>query len=244
MPIVNNISIIIPAYNEREELKKSLPIVYEVLKSKFNNFEIIIVDDGSSDNTSGCILELTRALPNIKLIQNNRNYGKGHSVKRGVFSAQHQYILFSDADFSTSIDELDKFMGFLNNGDDIIIGSRGLSESEILKRQCLPRKTAGKIFNLIVQVFLFKGIKDTQCGFKCFKQSVAKDIFKLQRINRFCFDAEILYIARKKGYSVKEVPVKWVNRKESKVSFFKDSLRMFADIFRIRLNDLKGYYNN
>jgi dolichyl-phosphate beta-glucosyltransferase len=243
MPMISEISLIIPALNERECIGKTLPLAYHALAKRFNEFEVIVVDDGSKDGTGDCIDELAKTLPKVRLIRHPRNRGKGHSIKSGVFAARHPYILFSDADFSTPIDELDKFIEQSNDGSDIIIASRGLADSKVIVRQSPARRIAGKLFNVLVQTFLFKGIRDTQCGFKCFKLDIAKELFSLQRIFGFCFDAELLFIAKKKGYTIKEVPVRWINRTESRVSFLRDSLRILADIFKIRLNDLRACYN-
>lgn len=140
-----------------------------------------------------------------------------------------------DADLSTPLEEMDKVIGFLDMNYDLSIGSRGLKDSEIVIRQPIYRQTMGKIFNLIVRLSLIKNIKDTQCGFKCFKKEVAREIFNQTKINRFSFDVEILYIAQRKGYRIKEVPVKWYNSPDSKVGIFKDSLKMLLDILKIRL---------
>ena len=240
--IKNNISVIIPAYNESEYIRNALRMISEYLNKSFGNFEIIVVDDGSSDGTYDYVLNLAKEFPNLKVLKNEVNYGKGYSVRKGVLSAVYEYIVFTDADLSTPIQELDRCMEEFRNGADIVIGSRALGKSQILKRQGFLRMNMGKVFNMLVQLFLFKGIKDTQCGFKCFKAQPAKKIFQLQALNRFCFDVETLYIARQKGYLIKEIPVRWVNRVDSRLSIIKDSANMFLDIFKIKLNAMKGYY--
>jgi dolichyl-phosphate beta-glucosyltransferase len=171
-----------------------------------------------------------------------RNLGKGASVKKGALLAQGDCVAFSDADLSVPIEEISRIMPFLGSGYDVVVGSRALAESNILKRQPWFRQTMGKIFNLLIRMFVLKGIKDTQCGFKCFKAGAAQRIFSLIRLNGFSFDVEALYIARLLGYAIKEVPVTWVNRKDSRVRLFRDSSRMFADLFRIKFNALRGLY--
>lgn len=239
-----SISVVIPAYKEVEFIKDSLTTVHNFLTKKNIDFEIIVVDDGSTDGTYDKVLEASKELTNINILVNDSNRGKGYSVKRGVLTARSQYILFSDADLSTPISELDKFMRYLEEGVDIVIGSRALKASKILKKQSILRRTMGKIFNMLIRKILFDGIRDTQCGFKAFRSEVAKKIFSLQRFEGFCFDVEILYIAKKLGYSIKEVPVTWINREKSKVSITRSPREMFCDLFRIKKNDKEGFYED
>ncbi|MGB2706250.1 MAG: dolichyl-phosphate beta-glucosyltransferase [Candidatus Omnitrophota bacterium] len=239
---VRSLSVIVPAYNEEGCIRETVISIRGFLKKNFENFEIIVVDDGSTDRTCKIVSGLSEKIAALRVIRNAENRGKGESVKRGMLSAVSEYILFSDADLSTPIDEIAGFMDCARNGESIIIGSRALKGSNVLKKQSFLRQNMGRAFNLLVQTFLFKGIKDTQCGFKCFKKDAAREIFKLQRTNGFCFDAEILYIAKKKGYKIKEVPVKWSNRKDSRVTLISGSLGMLLDIFRIRINDMAGRY--
>lgn len=240
----NSISIVIPAYNEDKNIEKIVVNIQDFLRREFRNFEIIVVDDGSNDNTYKISSELVKQISDLRVLKNNRNYGKGYAVKNGMLSAIYDYILFIDADLSTPIEELDKCIDSLQGGTDIVIGTRASKDSIILKRQNFLREKMGKIFNLFVQLFLFRGIKDTQCGFKCFKRKAAHELFKLQRVYGFCFDAEILYIAKKRGYEIKEVPVKWTNQEESRVTLTKSPISMLLDILRIRLNNIRGCYEN
>lgn len=240
--INSSVSIVIPAYNEEEHIENTLLTVSDHLSKNFANFEMIIVDDGSSDNTFSLVSQASKRIPNLKVLKNPANRGKGYSVKRGVLAANLDYVLFTDADLSTPIEELDACIEHFDNGADIVIGSRALGGSRVIKRQNFLRMSMGKTFNLLIQLFLFRGIKDTQCGFKILKKGVAKQVFEAQCLEGFCFDVEILHIAKKKGCVIKEHPVKWVNREDSRVSLVNDSAKMFMDIFRIKLNNLRGCY--
>jgi len=237
-----SISVVLPAYNESGCIEETVSSISTYLGRKFADFEIIIVDDGSSDNTFFLASQASKKMLNLKVLKNPTSRGKGYSVKKGMLAANFDYVLFSDADLSTPIEELEACMNHFDNGADIVIGSRALKASQIVKRQGFLRMNMGKTFNFLVQLFLFRGIKDTQCGFKIFKKDAAKYLFRAQRLDGFCFDVEILHIARKKGYVIKEHPVKWVNREDSRVSMVKDSVKMFMDIFRIKLNNLRGCY--
>lgn len=240
----NDISVVIPAYNEESCIENALSTISDYLGKNFVNFEIIVVDDGSRDDTFSIISQAAKKMPNLKVLRNSLNSGKGYSVKRGVLAASFPWILFSDADLSTPIEELGACRKYFNDGVDIVIGSRALKQSRIAKRQKFLRMSMGKTFNFLVQLFLFRGIKDTQCGFKIIRRDVARQLFGSQRLNGFCFDVEILYIAKKKTYIIKEHPVKWVNREDSRVSIVSDPVKMFRDIFSIKLNDLRGFYGD
>lgn len=240
----NSVSVVIPAYNEGGYIEETVKKIHAFLERRFPSFEIIVVDDGSSDSTYKLALALAKNMPNLKVIKNNTNQGKGYSVKKGMLTAASDYILFTDADLSTPVEELDKFTAYMKDGVDVIIGSRTIKGAEIMKRQSFLRTGMGKTFNLFVQIFLFRGIRDTQCGFKIFKKGVALKLFNLQKLRGFCFDAELLYIAKKLRYTVKEVPIRWINRKNSRVLLLKSSASMFFDIFRIKINDLLGYYGD
>ena len=229
------LSIIIPAYNEERRIKSTLKRISNYLTSNGYRYEIIVVDDGSTDGTFSLVKRMKGEIKGLRIIKNMKNKGKGFSVKRGFLSARGRYMLFSDADLSTPIEEIEKLISWFNKGYDIVIGSRALKESHIQIHQPWYRELAGRIFNLFVQAMAVPGIKDTQCGFKCFSQKAALEICKRQRIERFSFDVEMLYIAKKLGYKIKEVPVRWFNNPQSKVSLLKDSFKMFFDLIRIRL---------
>jgi dolichyl-phosphate beta-glucosyltransferase len=229
------ISIIIPAYNEEERLKISLDKLYQYLKSRDYDYEAIVVDDGSTDKTSETILEsaLSKA-GKVIFLTNRENKGKGFSVKQGILHSIGEYVLFSDADFSTPIEELDKLLDYVKNGYDIAIGSRSIKGANITVRQPFYREAMGKVFNFLVQIFVLKGIHDTQCGFKLFCGKCAKSIAEEIKIDRFGFDVEMLYLAQKKNYKIKEVPVTWINSPTSKVNPISDSFKMFLELLSIK----------
>jgi len=224
------ISLIIPTYNEEDRLGNSLKIAISYLYTTHYLFEIIVSDDGSTDKT----IEIAKQFPEVNAIVAKRNLGKGAAVKRGILAAEGDIRVFSDADLSTPIYEIDKLIRFLNNGTDICIGSRALNENLIKKHQPFYREFMGKTFNRIVQTFVLKGISDTQCGFKGFTEEAAIKIFSNSIIEHFGFDVEILYLARKFGFSIKEIPVEWFNDERSKVDPVKDSIKMLFDILKIR----------
>jgi dolichyl-phosphate beta-glucosyltransferase len=237
------LSVVIPAYNEEKRISETLKKIESYLHSNHLDYEIIIVDDGSKDNTLGVIYNSVSDKSRLSVLVNEINRGKGYSVKRGMLSAKGDLILFSDADLSTPITELDKFLPLIPQYD-IIIGSRGLKESNIIDYQPLYRRMMGRMFSSIVKIFSLRGISDSQCGFKLFKSSAVKKIFTNQQIERWGFDVEILYLAKKWGYSIKEMPVTWVNSKGSKLNALKDPLTMFFDILKIRFYDLSGKYTS
>ena len=232
-----NISVIIPAYNEEKRIGRSLAHIKDYLQNKCANFEIIVVDDGSKDQTA----ETARSF-GCRVLTNSSNRGKGYSVKRGMLAAQKDIVLFSDADLSTPIEELGKFLPALENHD-FLIASRNIKEALRVEDQGWLRKIMGKIFNLIVRFVAGCDVADSQCGFKVFKRSVAKALFSRQTFDGFAFDVEILHIASQLGFSFREIPVCWQNDRQSKVKPFRDSIRMFRDVVRIRMNSLKGLYN-
>lgn len=240
------LSIVIPVYNEEGRLLKSLQNIVGFLDTYpyLDKKEIIIIDDGSKDTTREIAERFSKMnhIPTL-VLKNEVNRGKGYAVKRGVFLSKGDYILFTDADLSTPIEEIKKFIPLLCEDYEVIIGSRALKDSQVLIPQPWYREAMGKIFNLFVQVLVMRGIKDTQCGFKVFKARVAKEVFQRARIDRFAFDVEALVISRKLQYRIKEVPVVWINSYDSKVHIIKGSFRMLIDLFRIALYNLIGFYN-
>src|SRR4030066_1959136 len=235
------LSIIIPAYNEEALIEKTLNDVTLYLEKSGFSYEIIVVCDGCKDKTALLAGEIAKKNNRVSVIDRKVNRGKGYSVKQGCLDASGDYVIFTDADLSTPIDEIEKLLKWLQEGYDIAIGSRGLKESDIQIRQPWYRETMGKIFNLFVQAIAIRGISDTQCGFKGFKRDVAKDVFKRQTINGFGFDVELLYIARRLGYKIREVPVRWLNRAASRVNPLVHPIQMLFDLIKIRIGGWKRY---
>jgi len=233
------ISVIVPAYNEENKISRALVEISSYFANKKMSYEIIVVDDGSQDTTPKIVKDFEKDDPNVRFIANDSNRGKGYSVKKGCIFSSGDLILFTDADLSTPISELETLLLWIQHGYDIAIGSRALRDSEIARHQPGYRELMGKTFNLIVQALLLPGFKDTQCGFKLFKKSVMAYVVKRQTLDGFCFDVELLSLAKRAGFRIKEVPIKWYNNPQSKVSPIQDSLRMFRDIFRIRLNTIR-----
>lgn len=229
-----NLAIIIPAYNEGKRIGSTLSRIISYIKTQDFLSRIIVVNDGSVDDTLKVIDEYCDCGVPIDIYTQTRNKGKGASVKRGIEMAQSDYVLFSDADLSTPIEELGNMLEQIERGYDIVIGSRATIGSDIVKKQSIGRRSMGKIFNRLVQFFVFKGIKDTQCGFKLFRTDVAKKIVSYQMIKGFAFDVELLYIAKKMGYRVLEAPVKWKHVEFSRVNVIKDAFGMFLSILFIK----------
>lgn len=225
------LSLVIPAYNEETRILSPLQEAQKYLDESNLTYEIIVVDDGSSDNTCKVI---TDNFPNVRLIRQDNNKGKGAAVRRGMLEAKGEICLFSDADFSTPIYELQKVLKTIPEKAEIFVGSRALDYSMIKEHQPWHREFMGKTYNKFVQAIVLKGIKDTQCGFKAFTKEAAVNVFSSSKIDGFGFDIEALYLARKMGYTLAEVPVEWYNDERSTVSPIKDSLRMFFELFKIK----------
>lgn len=227
------LSVVIPAYNEEKRLPQSLTAMVSFLKKQPYEWEIIVSDDGSQDRTVKIAEELLREVPHQVLVT-PKNIGKGYAVRQGMLAAAGKYVLFTDADLSTPIEEVTKFLASLENNQDIVIGSRALSNSQIEIHQNFFREAMGKIFNRIARLCAFKGVHDSQCGFKCFRREAARKLFGLQKLNGFSFDVEIVYLAQKHGYRLLELPVIWRNSAQSRVQVLRDPLKMFWDVLRIR----------
>jgi dolichyl-phosphate beta-glucosyltransferase len=232
------LSLIIPVYNEEKRIGKTLIKVFDFFEKNNIEHEIILVDDCSGDNTLEII---SKYKDRITVLKNDKNMGKGYSVRKGMLYAKGDLLLFSDADLSTPIEELDKFLKYIDEFD-VLIASRNMKESDIKIKQPFFRSALGKIFPFFVNLLLVKGIKDTQCGFKLFKKECAKKIFSKQRIDRWSFDVEILFIANKYGYKIKEIPVIWENDILSKVNSIFDPPKMLFELLRIKFNSLIGRY--
>jgi dolichyl-phosphate beta-glucosyltransferase len=233
--------MIIPSYNDKKIIEPTLQKCIKYLSKNFDRYEIIVVDDGSKDGTDKVISKYFGK--NVKLLKNEKNKGKGFSVKKGILAAKYPFVLFSDSDLATPIEEVKNLFNFIKEYD-VVIASRNMKESDVKTKQCFFRHTIGKTFPKLVNLLVLKGIKDTQCGFKLFKTSKAKRIVSLQTFDRFSFDVEILFIAKKLGYKIKEVPVIWIDKQGSTVNPIKDSIKMLIDLFRIKYNYFSGKYKD
>ena len=247
------LSIVIPAYNEETRIGRSLDDVLEFLKSQTYRAEVIVVDDGSSDETAKRVSERTAiyrsAGHDLRILTNTPNRGKGYSVKRGLTEASGEIVMFSDADLSSPITEAPKLIDPIAEGRaDVTLGSRALNRELIGVHQPRMRELGGAVFNLCMRTITGLKFKDTQCGFKAFRREVAFPVFALQQVERFGFDPEVLYIAKKQGNRLLEVPVVWNHCEggelQNKLNYLRDSIDMFADLIRIRFNDLTGRYKN
>jgi dolichyl-phosphate beta-glucosyltransferase len=239
------LSIIIPAYNEESRLPRAFERIRSYLTKHSvteGRVEILVVDDGSSDGTARVVAEWARELPGVRLISNGQNRGKGFSVRHGMLEAHGQVALFTDADLSAPIEEADKLFAALASGADVAIGSRALDRSLIFVHQSRLRELAGIIFNGFVRALTGLPFADTQCGFKAFRCDPCRIIFEQQRIERFGFDPEILFLAKRHGLRAVEVPVRWAHDPATKVHVLRDSLMMFSDLFYIRWNWFLGRY--
>ena len=230
------LSVVIPAYNEEQRIGESLTKIDDYLKKQGYDFELIVVDDGSNDKTVDLLKTYSRKITNLVILENEINQGKGYSVRNGILASKGDIVLFTDADFSTPIEEVDKLLHWLANGYQIAIGSRAMPESQIKIYQAWYRQLMGKSFNKIIKLVLNLDYYDTQCGFKCFQRDAALEVFKALKSCRFSFGVEALYIAKHLGLKVKEVPICWFNSTGSKVRLIRDSLKMFSDVLQIKLS--------
>ncbi|MFZ0619833.1 MAG: dolichyl-phosphate beta-glucosyltransferase [Candidatus Acidiferrales bacterium] len=231
------LSIVIPAYNEEARLPRTLRSILDYLSREAlspERVEIIVVDDGSKDGTARVAQDFAREFCSLRVVENGENRGKGFSVRHGMLEARGRLTLFTDADLSSPIEEWPKLRAAIESGYDGAIGSRALDRSLISVSQTQTRVFAGMIFNTFVRILTGLPFHDTQCGFKAFVRESARPVFENQRIYRFGFDPEILFLAHRYGLRVAEVPVRWAHDPATKVSVVRDSIRMFADLFRIR----------
>jgi dolichyl-phosphate beta-glucosyltransferase len=235
------LSIVVPSYNEEARLPGTLERIATYIRTQRPNTEVIVVDDGSNDATARVAAEFLGKIAGLRVLSNDVNRGKGYSVRRGSLEAQGEIVLFTDADLSAPIEEAEKLLAALQDSD-VAIGSRAMNRKLIEARQSVFREFAGILFNKIVRTILRLPFVDTQCGFKAFRRERCRIIFEQQTIERFGFDPELLYLARHHGLKTVEVPVRWAHSPATKVSMFRDSLQMFADVFIIRWNGLRGRY--
>ncbi len=236
------LSIIIPVYNEAKRINKTLLSINEYLKTKDYSYEIIVVNDGSKDETIQIVKSLMPSIKNLILLDNKKNCGKGYAVKQGMLSSQGKYRVFTDADNSTSIDHFEKMLPWFEKGYDVVIGSRRISGARIAIHQPFWKEFLGRIGNLIIRLVAIKGIKDTQCGFKGFTAKSAEDIFKRLTINRWGFDIEVLAIAKALGYKIKEIPVYWINDPMTHVRL-NTYFQVLFETFKIRWNLIVNKYD-
>jgi len=235
---VPHLSVVIPAYNEEERLGSTLSSITDYLEVQRYDSEIIVVDDGSTDKT----VAVAERFEGVRVLRNPQNMGKGATVAHGILAAQGDFVLFTDADGSTPIGEVAKVLSAHSEGYDVVIGSRALPHSHIVHYQPLHRVLLGKAFNLAVQLLALPGLKDTQCGFKSFTREAATEVFTRRTIDHWGFDMEILYIARRFGFRVKEVGIEWEDSPASKVNALRDGFKMLGDLVRIRYQDMRGVY--
>jgi glycosyltransferase involved in cell wall biosynthesis len=236
-------SIVIPAYNESARLGATLEKVLAYVHARGWDAEVIVVNDGSRDNTVDIIRTFAAKDPALRLVENPGNRGKGYSVRNGMLNARGRVVLFSDADLSSPIEEAPKLFEALERGADIAIGSRWLRAETQTQRQPLYRQLFGRIYNLILRLTLGLQFADTQCGFKAFKQPAVQAIFPLQKIERWGFDPETLFLARKFKFKVQEIPVAWGHSGGTRINPLVDGSRMVMEMLRIRWYDLTGKYN-
>lgn len=237
------LSIVIPVYNEEKRISATLDKLIAYLSGQSWSREIVLVDDGSSDG--GIALAQGRlgdAGEVCRVISYGANRGKGYALKQGMLASQGRYVLFTDADLSTPIEELDKILPWFDQGYDIVQGSRKMPGAAVERHQPWLRENMGKVFTWLSNFIARVDVRDVTCGFKCYRNEVAHDLYGRQQIYDWSFDAEIIYIARLSHYKLKEVPVRWFDERGTKVHLLKDSVRSFWGLLTIRLNGFKGLY--
>jgi glycosyltransferase involved in cell wall biosynthesis len=237
------LSIVVPAYNEGARIDDALRRIMSCIVARGWDAEVLVVDDGSKDNTAAIVQQWIADNPRLHLIQNPGNKGKGYSVRNGLLQAAGDIVMFTDADLSAPMEEAERLIAAIVQGADVAIGSRWMDRTRQTIHQPLYRQFFGRCFNWITRTVMGLPFKDTQCGFKAFKRQAAQVIFRLQTIERWGFDPEILFIARKLKYVVREVPVSWGHDERTRMSYLKDGIKMLEDMARIRANSLAGRYD-
>jgi len=238
-----NYSIVIPAYNEAGRIPATLQEVVATVRQKGWSAEVIVVDDGSTDTTAEVVRQFAASAPEVRLLQNPGNRGKGFSVRSGLLQALGEVVMFTDADLSAPMEEAQGLFDAIANGADIAIGSRWLERTRQTIRQPLYRQFFGRCFNAVTRFVMGLPFADTQCGFKAFTRAAAQTVFQLQTIERWGFDPEILFIAFKRGFRIQEVPVSWAHDERTRMSYLKDGIQMLEEIAIVRWNALTGRYN-
>jgi glycosyltransferase involved in cell wall biosynthesis len=237
-----NYSIVIPAFNESARIPATLNQVVSTVREHRWDAEVIVVNDGSTDATADVVREFARTAPEVRLLENPGNRGKGYSVRSGLLQAFGEVVMFTDADLSAPMEEAERLFAAIAAGADIAIGSRWLDKGRQTHRQPLYRQFFGRCFNAVTRGVMGLRFADTQCGFKAFTRAAAQTVFQLQTIERWGFDPEILFIALKCGFKVVEVPVSWAHDERTRMSYLKDGLKMLEEIAVIRWNALRGRY--
>ncbi len=236
-------SIVIPAFNESARIPATLEAVVACIRAKGWDAEVVVVNDGSTDSTAQIVTDIARRAPEVRLLENPGNHGKGYSVRNGVLHALGDVVMFTDSDLSAPIEEADRLFAAIAGGADIVIGSRWLESGRQTHRQPLYRQFFGRCFNAVCRMVMRLPFADTQCGFKAFTRTAAQTVFQLQTIERWGFDPEILFIALKRGMKVVEVPVSWAHDERTRMSYLKDGLQMLKELAIVRWNALTGRYS-
>ena len=235
-------TIVIPAYNEEARVGATLERVLAYLREQNWDAEVIVVNDGSRDRTVEVVRTYAEKNPGLRLLENPGNRGKGYSVRNGMLEARGEVLLFSDADLSSPIEEAPKLLRAIRGGADVAIGSRWLNSELQTERQPWYRQLFGRLFNLALRIVLGLKFSDTQCGFKAFTRAAAAQIFSQQKIERWGFDPELLFLAKKSGFKVVEIPVAWAHSEGSRISYFRDGVQMLVEMLKVRWYALTGKY--
>jgi glycosyltransferase involved in cell wall biosynthesis len=238
-----NYSIVIPAYNEAARIPATLQEVVACVRKQGWSAEVVVVDDGSTDATVEVVRSFAASAPEVRILQNPGNRGKGYSVRSGILQSLGEVVMFTDADLSAPMEEAQGLFDAIANGADIAIGSRWLERTRQTIRQPLYRQLFGRCFNGVTRFVMGLPFADTQCGFKAFTRSAAQTVFQLQTIERWGFDPEILFIALKRGYRIQEIPVSWAHDERTRMSYLKDGMKMLQEIAIVRWNALIGRYS-
>lgn len=235
-------SIVIPAYNESARIPATLRAVVDCLRERQWSAEVVVVNDGSTDNTVEVVRQFAETAPEVRILENPGNHGKGYSVRSGILHSLGDIVMFTDADLSAPMEEAERLFTAIAQGADIAIGSRWLESGRQVHRQPLYRQFFGRCFNMVCRMVMRLPFADTQCGFKAFTRSAAQVVFQLQTIERWGFDPEILFIALKRGFRVVEVPVSWAHDERTRMSYLRDGLQMLKELMLVRWNAITGRY--
>ena len=236
------VSVIVPAYDEASRIERMLGEAVSYFRARGRSVEILVVDDGSQDDTSAVVRGVARSAPEVRLIRLAQNHGKGYAVRTGMVNASGARVLFADADGATPMAEIERLDQALDQGADVAVGSRAFVHAGVQVKRKWYRHVMGRTFHGMVALLSVRGVRDTQCGFKLFRRDVAVDLFSVSRIDGYGFDLEILYVAKRRGYRIAEIPVNWNDQAGSKVRVLRDGLRMWLDLLAVRRDDRRGLY--